>query len=114
MTTADVAFYLFSVFNGLRVFSYLPQIYCVARDTGGAAVISYWTWGLWAAANASTAAYAFLSLGDLPLAVINLLNSVCCAIVIGLTVVKRQQLSRRHAQGLGERRRTGALAHAEQ
>jgi hypothetical protein len=54
MTLADVTFYLFSLFNGLRVFSYLPQIYRVAHDEHGATAISYWTWGLWTAANAST------------------------------------------------------------
>jgi hypothetical protein len=92
MTLADVTFYLFSFFNSLRIFSYLPQIHRVARDQNGAAAISYWTWALWAMSNASTGAYALVSLGDRPLAAISTINTACCAVVIGLTAFKRCQL----------------------
>ena len=54
MTLADLSFYLFTIFNGLRVVSYLPQIVRVARDRHGAAAISYTTWVLWTGANATT------------------------------------------------------------
>jgi hypothetical protein len=97
MTLADTTFYLFGFFNALRVFSYLPQIYRVAQDKNGATVISYWTWGLWTAANASTGAYALASLGDLPLAAISAMNTACCAVVIGLTGFKRHRFSRSRA-----------------
>ena len=102
MTPAEVTFYLFSLFNGLRVFSYLPQIYRVAHDEHGATAISYWTWGLWTAANASTGAYALVSLADMPLAAINVVNTVCCAVVICLTVFKRHRF----------RQNRGAIADA--
>ncbi|TCR64241.1 hypothetical protein [Bosea sp. BK604] len=92
MTMADLAFYLFSFFNGLRVFSYLPQIVRVMRDTQGAVAISYSTWGLWTAANASTSLYAAVSLHDVALAQINALNALFCTIVIGVTAFKRHQL----------------------
>lgn len=98
VTVADLAFYLFSFFNGLRVFSYLPQIVRVVRDTQGAAAISYSTWGLWTAANASTALYAAVSLRDSALAQINALNALFCAIVIGVTAFKRHQLRRTSAR----------------
>jgi hypothetical protein len=91
---ADLAFYLFSFFNGLRVFSYLPQIVRVMRDTQGAVAISYSTWVLWTAANASTALYAAVSLQDIALAQINALNALFCAIVIGVTAFKRHRLRR--------------------
>ena len=54
MTLADLSFYLFTIFNGLRVVSYLPQIVRVAQDKHGAPEISYATWLLWTAANATT------------------------------------------------------------
>ena len=92
MTLADATFYLFSFFNALRIFSYLPQIHRVAADQNGAAAISYWTWVLWAMSNASTAAYALVCLGDLPLSAISTINTACCSVVIGLTAFKRCQL----------------------
>lgn len=98
MTMADLAFYLFSFFNGLRVFSYLPQIVRVMRDTQGAIAISYSTWGLWTAANASTALYAAVSLHDIALAQINTLNALFCTIVIGVTAFKRHQVRRASVQ----------------
>jgi hypothetical protein len=61
----------------LRIVSYLPQIYRVARDTRGASCISYLTWMLWTAANASTSFYAFANLGDLTR------NSITCSGPIG-------------------------------
>jgi Na+/alanine symporter len=97
MTIAAVAYYLFAFFNTLRIVSYVPQIYRVARDTRGASCISYLTWMLWTAANASTSFYAFANLGDLMLGLVHLLNTVCCLTVIGLTLFKRRQY-RRHCE----------------
>jgi hypothetical protein len=94
MTIAVIAYYLFTFFNSLRIVSYLPQIYRVARDTQGASCISYMTWMLWTAANASTSLYAFANLGDLMLGLVTLLNTVCCLTVIGLTLFKRRQFQR--------------------
>ena len=90
MTIADVSYWLFTLFNVLRIGSYLPQIYRVATDPYGASAISYSTWGLWAVANASTAFYAAYNVFDLPLAAINLLNALCCLLVILLTIYKRR------------------------
>ena len=58
MYLPEITLALFSVFNILRLGSYLPQIVRVAVDNEGAKAISYSTWGLWIGANASTAAYA--------------------------------------------------------
>jgi hypothetical protein len=86
-----VSYYSFTLFNVLRLVSYLPQIHKITRDTGGATAISYSTWILWLAANASTAVYSGYNLGDAPMAWVNGLNALCCAIVIIVTAVKRRQ-----------------------
>ncbi len=91
MTLADLSFYLFTIFNGLRVFSYLPQIVRVARDRHGASAISYATWLLWTGANATTGLYAHINLHDNMLAVINWLNAACCVLVVALTAYKRHR-----------------------
>jgi hypothetical protein len=85
---------MFTAFNGLRIFSYLPQILRVARDSNGASAISYATWSLWTAANATTGLYAVINLGDRTLAGLNFLNAVCCLAVIGLTAAKRRHFRR--------------------
>ena len=90
MTTVDVAYWLFTISNGLRIASYLPQIYRVAVDPYGASAIAYSTWLLWTIANAATAFYAVCNVSDLPLAIINLMNALCCLAVILLTVHKRR------------------------
>lgn len=101
MTIAVIAYYLFTFFNSLRVIAYLPQIYRVAQDTQGASCISYMTWMLWAAANASTSFYAFANLADLMLGLVALMNTVCCLTVIGLTLFKRRQFRRyREREGM--------------
>jgi hypothetical protein len=92
MTVADLTYGLFTVFNGLRIFSYLPQILRVARDRNGASAISYATWSLWTAANATTGLYAAVNLSDLTLVVLNFVNAACCLAVIGLTMLKRRRL----------------------
>ena len=101
MIISDIAYEVFTVFNALRLVSYLPQIYKIARDTNGAATISYSTWILWTAANGSTAIYSFTNLGDITLAWTNGLNALCCIVVITLTAFKKRQyhlLSRQDSQ----------------
>jgi hypothetical protein len=92
MHLASFAFIAFTVFGGLRVLSYLPQILRIASDRNGASAISYLTWGLWTASNASTALYAVVNLQDAYLAAISGINTVCCVIVIALTFTKRRLL----------------------
>lgn len=97
MTLAAISYYLFTIFNSVRVVSYLPQIHRVACDTQGASCISYLTWMMWSAANASTSLYAFVSVGDFMLGLVSFLNTACCLTVIGLAMFKRRQF-RRHCQ----------------
>jgi hypothetical protein len=99
MTFSDIAYYLFTTFNALRVISYLPQIYRIAHDANGASAISYSTWFLWTAANGSTAIYSFSNLGDITLGLTNGFNALCCAAVVALTVFKHRRFTSQIRQG---------------
>lgn len=89
--TADLILCIYSLFNALRVVSYLPQIVQIARDQDGAKAISLTTWWLWVGANGTTVLYAWVNLGDLPLAALNGMNTLACLVVIALTISKRRQ-----------------------
>jgi hypothetical protein len=84
----------FALTNALRLVSYAPQIWRVARDRGGAQAISCLTWNLWIAANATTALYAWTQLHDLLLAIVNAANATCCASVVLITLAKRSAHAR--------------------
>lgn len=86
---AEATLFAYTLCNALRLFSYAPQIVRVARDRDGARAISLTTWWLWIAANATTALYAWVNLGDVPLALLNVLNVICCLAVVVLTAWKR-------------------------
>ena len=93
MQTSSITLLLFTAFSGLRMFSYLPQIRCVARDTNGASAISYSTWALWTGANIATALYALANLGDLYLAFVSAVYAGCCMTVIAITMLKRRAMT---------------------
>ena len=90
MEISSLTLLLFTVFSGLRMFSYLPQIRRVARDANGASAISYSTWTLWTGANIATALYALSNLGDMYLAFVSIVYAACCVTVIVLTMLKRR------------------------
>ena len=94
MYLPEITLALFSIFNILRLGSYLPQIVRVAMDEEGAKAISYSTWGLWIGANASTAGYAAVNIADMTLFIVSAMNAIGCAVVVGLTAFKRHRLSR--------------------
>ena len=79
----------FGFFNALRIASYAPQVVAVARDRHGAQAISFSCWGIWVGANTSTALYAWINLGDVPLTLISCINGAGCAAVLVLAVIKR-------------------------
>ncbi len=64
MYLSEITLAAFSIFNILRLGSYLPQIVRVATDTDGPRAISYSTWCVWIGANAATAAYAVVNISD--------------------------------------------------
>lgn len=98
MYLPEITLALFSLFNVLRLGSYVPQIARVASDTEGAKAISYSTWCVWVGANSSTAAYALINITDWSLFAVSTVNALGCATVVALTMWKRHQIARRGAQ----------------
>jgi hypothetical protein len=97
MTLAEITLAAFTAFSGLRIVSYLPQIYKVARDINGASAISCSTWILWTGSHLSTGFYAAINLGDRLLAACSALYALCCVAVIVITAVKRYRFPARTA-----------------
>lgn len=79
----------FGAFNLLRLASYFPQLVAIARDCNGATAISFSSWSIWVGANAMTALYAWINIGDVNLAAISAFNAACCVAVVLLTGWKR-------------------------
>ena len=89
MAISDLIALSLSVFNLLRLGFYVPQIVAVARDRHGATPVSLLCWMIWIGANASTALYAGVNIGDTRLCLINAFNATCCAIVLLIAACKR-------------------------
>src|ERR687896_611523 len=89
MDSAGLIAVAFSVFNALRLVSYIPQIVAVVRDPHGAMAISLSCWSIWVGANATAALYAWVNVGDAVLALMSVFNGVCCATVVVLVLLKR-------------------------
>jgi hypothetical protein len=89
MTSADWAMLAFAACNVLRVAAYFPQMHKVCTHPGAAASFSYASWWLFTAANASTAVYGQLVVGDAVLTVLSAFSAACCGVLIGLARWRR-------------------------
>ena len=113
MTLPEASLWAFTAFSGLRLVSYFPQIYRVARDLNGASAIAYSTWTLWTGCHVSTGLYAAINLSDSLLAAASMLYALCCVAVIAITAAKRHRLRLRDAN-MGENPSiAGAVADLE-
>jgi hypothetical protein len=90
MTSDDLTLAAFAVCNVLRAAAYLPQMLTLYSHPGAAASFSYASWWLFAAANASTAAYGQLVVGDAILASLSALSAACCGVLIGIARWRRR------------------------
>lgn len=93
MTAPEITFALFYLFSALRGAMYLPQIATLARHPGRAEEICCTTWGFWACANASTAAYAVINVTDLLLFASGLVNMAGCLAVLAIALWKRHRFA---------------------
>ena len=89
MTLAEYSLTAFAVLNGGRTVAYFPQLVRVYRCPHGAAAVSLWTWGLFAAANVATVSYALTVANDHVVAIVFALNAIGCLAIFGATALKR-------------------------
>lgn len=89
MTPAEMAVVAFTTCNSVRVIAYAPQILKVARDQDGAQAVSCATWAMFALSHLSTVLYALLAVADWKMASVFVANTVCCVLILGLTLFKR-------------------------
>ena len=82
MALQDVTLYLFTVFNTLRLVSYIPQMIAVGRDRSGAASISCLAWLIWTAANASAAAHFYVIEAGWTVVAVNTVNAIFCLLIL--------------------------------
>lgn len=82
---------MYLLLNGVRVLSYIPQMYAISKEHNKVTAISLTTWTFWAAANFATAIYAHIEVHDTMLAIMNYGNGICCAIVVAMVLYKRKK-----------------------
>ena len=81
----------FVVFNGARVFLYIPQIATCWSDRQGCPTINLYTWCSWLIANASTGLYMWMFQADFLGLCSNLGNALMCAVTVVVTLFRRKQ-----------------------
>lgn len=91
MTTPELSLLAFAACNALRLAAYLPQMVQLCRHPGAAPAFCVPTWLMFAAANASTATYAGLTLDDLAMALLHGGSAVCCGVLVGLALWRRRR-----------------------
>lgn len=102
MTAAEVSLFAFAACNALRVAAYVPQMVKLYSHPGAAAAFSHSSWWLFAAANASTAAYGQFVVGDAVLAALSAFSAACCATLIGIAHWRRRRPFVAPVSALGE------------
>jgi uncharacterized protein with PQ loop repeat len=92
-TITNLSMIAFALLNGMRVFSYLPQIIRIYRDPNGAVAISILTWVLFAASHIATVWYVLVTSGDRLVATTFVLNATGCLAIVAPTTLKRLSIA---------------------
>lgn len=92
--STDVIIWLYLLTNAGRIFTYLPQIHAVWRDTQGARSLSLLTWCSWAVSHVCALLYAVVVAHDAPLTMISGINLLGCGCVTTLAIRRRLQWRR--------------------
>jgi uncharacterized protein with PQ loop repeat len=83
--------FLYLVFNGIRVFSCIPQILSIAKEESPVKTISISTWCMLSMGLITSCLYAIYVTHDLLIALMSGGNGVSSIIVIGLVIYKRKR-----------------------
>lgn len=89
--TAQIILVLYVIFNGVRVFSYFPQIFTIAKEKSEVSAISLITWWMWTGANFISGIYASFITPDFWLAFVSFANGTGCLTVILCVIYKRKK-----------------------
>ena len=82
---------IFSITNTFRIVAYIPQILRLAREPMAAHGVASSTWLMFFASHVATVAYAVIIVRDVAMAIVFLGNAIACALIVGLTLWRKQQ-----------------------
>lgn len=97
--TAQTILVLYVIFNGIRVFSYFPQILTITKQKTDVSAISLLTWSIWTCSNFISGLYTTVITPDMWLAIISFINSACCLAVISCVLYKRKKYAIKSSVG---------------
>ena len=89
MTLVDLTAAIFAASHIARFIAYWPQVIVLLRISDEARAVSVLSWALFGVSHFATAAYALVAMRDLAVFLAFAVNTVCCALIIGLTLYKR-------------------------
>lgn len=79
------------IFNGIRVFSCIPQILSIAKEASPAKSISLSTWGMLTMGMITTALYSIVVRVDLLSSVLTTGSAIGCLGIVSVVIYKRKK-----------------------
>lgn len=83
--------FLYLVFNGVRVFSCIPQIVAISKEQSPVKTISLSTWGMLTMGMVTAALYAIFVTKDVLVALMTSGNALGCLMVVFIVMYKRKK-----------------------
>lgn len=83
--------FMYLIFNGVRVFSCIPQIISIAKEESEVKTISLSTWGMLTMGGLTAALYSIVVRVDILVALMTTGNALGCIAVMGIVLYKRQK-----------------------